>query len=492
MFRDISMAFCFGSHPAVAAFMLAFRFANLFRRLCGEGALPASFIPHFESLRAQSPEKSIQFFRDLFFSLVSFLILLIFLMEVALFYLLKLELMSPENAEIINLSRLMLPALLFISLFGLTSAFLQCEKKFFLSGVAPVAFNFVWVGAVWLLRGLEIQRAMEGLAISVILAFGMQWLMTMKGNWWILFQKTRVSLFSQEMRQMVKPLFLSILGVGAVQINSLFDGLFARAASLEGPAYLWYAIRLEQLPLALFGIALSSALLPPLSRAIQAGEWDRYQELLSYGLKRSFIFMMPCTCALFVLGGTGVNLLYGRGDFSEQATLQTIICLWGYGIGLVPSVFVLLLAPSFYAQKDYKTPTLAASYSVIMNIALNALFIFVFRWGVFSVALATSLSSFFNVAWLCKKRGFLINKSLLFTFVKVVIISLLSGGMTLFLGYFFHDPTWVILQGKQLVLTRNIGEQLIQFGLLSLFFGFSFLMIGHLGGIGILKKQKMD
>ena len=152
-------------------------------------------------------------------------------------------------------------------------------------------------------------------------------------------------------------------------------------ASLEGPAFLWYAIRIEQLPLALFGIALSSALLPPLSRALKNLNMDHYLKLLRFAFARSFSLIFPCTLGIFVLGIAGINLLYGHGDFSNEATYQTTLCLWGYGLGLVPAVFVLLLAPAFYAHKEFRTPMLGSVISVVINVLLSSFFVFGLHLG---------------------------------------------------------------------------------------------------------------
>jgi putative peptidoglycan lipid II flippase len=276
---------------------------------------------------------------------------------------------------------------------------------------------------------------------------------------------------------MVKSLFLTILGVGAVQINSALDAIFARVASLEGPAYLWYAIRLEQLPLALFGIALSSALLPPLSRAAQAGDLEKHRELLSYGFGRSFALMMSCTVALLVLGCAGVNLLYGRGDFSQEATMQTVHCLWGYSLGLVPSVFVLLLAPSFYAKKDYKTPVFASLLSVAVNIVLNALFVSVFKWGAFSIAVATSVSSFCNMAFLVYRHQSIFKIGRWCSFGKIGGGICVAGLLTWLVGYFLHDQTWAVMLGKEVIFNRELGHQVLHCGLLSGVYGCTLWMI---------------
>lgn len=106
--------------------------------------------------------------------------------------------------------------------------------------------------------------------------------------------------------------------------------------------------------------------------------------------------MLPLTAALFVMGDTGVNFLYGRGDFGPHSIVQTTYCLWAYGIGLIPSAFVLILAPVSYAQSNYRLPALASFLTMLLNMLLNGLFIMVFGWGAISVATATSISAWMN------------------------------------------------------------------------------------------------
>ena len=147
LLRDMSMAFCFGTTPEIAAFLVAFRLANLLRRIFGEGALLNGFIPHFESCRSESPKQASQFFRDLFFSVTLLLLFLIGIIELALYSGLHYALLSTENQQILWLTMLMLPGVLFICLFSLCSGLLQCENHFFLTGFAPVAFNIIWIAA---------------------------------------------------------------------------------------------------------------------------------------------------------------------------------------------------------------------------------------------------------------------------------------------------------------------------------------------------------
>ncbi len=511
MLRDITMAFCFGSQPAIAAFMVAFRFANLIRRLLGEGPLPSGFIPHFEAERAVSAEKGARLFRDLFHSLTVLLILIILCLEGGLYCWLHWGQPGRDCAQILQLTMLMLPGLLFVCLFGLTGALLQCEKNFFLIGFAPAAFNCVWTCAVWCLKDREASEAAAGLSLAVVLAFCMQWLVIAPKAWRFLrsslsfIECFKAKLFSKELLAVAKPFCLALIGVGAVQINSALDGVFARFDSLEGPAYLWYAIRLEQIPLALFGIALASALLPSLSRAIQSADFAHYHRLLRFALQRSFSLILPCTIGIFVLGASSVNLIYGRGDFDSQTTFQTITCLWGYGMGLVPSVFVILLAPAFYAQKDYKTPMVVSVLSVVLNTALNAAMVFYLDWGALSIAVATSLSSFFNCFFLAhrlaEKTGPIFDWPLIRSFFKTTLCGVIAGLLTLALGHFLaFDFSLQILLGQiPGPFSREFPEQLLQFFVLTgtfflLFFSYAWMLGANdvLELIGLKKQPALD
>ena len=450
LLRDIAMAISFGSSAEIAAFMVAYRLANLFRRLLGEGNLQAGFVPHFTALK----EQGIFFYRDAVFSMGVILCLAVLILEAILggctFW------VSSGWIEIVELAMWMVPGLFFICLYGLNSALLQCQKRYFLPAVAPVAFNLIWIGAVLFRPNIWF------LSLAITLAFAAQWLTTAFAGASLLSLKEwlRPKFFSPDFKGLLKPLLLGIVGIGAVQFNSALDAIFARLADLEWPAFLWYAIRIQQLPLALFGIALSGALLPPLSRA--ADPLLR-RELLISALRHSATLMLFCTFALFALAPAGVNLLYGHGDFTPDAVRQTSRCLCAYGLGLIPSVFVLLLATRFYAEKDYRTPSLASLWAVGANLALNALFVFGFRLGAVSIALATSLSSWLNMALLA--RGVFTPAFGIF-FGKMILASAVPALATLTLAQWVMDP-----------LPRSLGEQLLQFATLSAVYLGSFAII---------------
>jgi len=433
LLRDMSMAYAFGVDASIASFLLAFRFAHLLRRLFGEGALQSAFIPQFEEMRLQNEKTAYGFFCSLTCCISLILVACILIFGLILGSVLKWGNISGANYEVIYLTILMLPSLLFICLYGLNASLLQCERYFFVSSVAPVAFNGIWIISVILLSQMSPQTAMPYLAIGVIGACFFQWLWTVPKTWYFVRKAGIVSLFKESFAHfrnlscIVKPLSLGILGVSATQINSLIDALFARHAELEGPAILWYAMRLQQLPLALFGIAIAGAILPPLSRAIKSNNEERYTYFLSYGLTTTIALMLPITAMIICMGDTGINLIYGRGDFSHFAIQQTTLCLWAYGLGLIPSALILILAPAYFAKSHYLIPVTTSLINMITNLILNTIFIFVFNWGAFSVAIATSISAWLNLYFLYSKMDIsIINKRTTVAIFKLFFISLFS------------------------------------------------------------------
>lgn len=467
--RDVAMAVCFGSAPEIGAFMVAFRFSYLFRRLFGEGSLQAGFIPHYSSLQGK---EGYFFYRNCAFSLLILLLFVVVGLEGILYGVS--QLLNDDWRGIIQLSMKMLPGLIFICLYALNSAFLQAQKKYFLSSFAPVIFNFVWIIAALLCSYLPIHQAVQTLALGIIAAFILQWAMTaiqVRKNLPLTWKEWfSPNLFSSDLKKIAGRMGFGVIGVSAVQVNSTLDGVFSRISDLAGPIYLWYAIRIEQLPLALFGIALSGALLPPLSRAMAEGALNRYRDLLHKGIRHSAFLIIPCTFALFALGGPGLNLLYGHGGFTSTDVRQTLYCLWGYGIGLLPSVMILLLATGFYAQKSYKIPMVASLIAVGSHIILNSFLIFYLHLGAFSIALSTSFAALVNCSvliYFCKVDVF---SNMGPFFAKLMMCGTIALTITFSWGYWLGDVT---LTGGE--FSRSLHTQALQFSSMSVLFLCSFI-----------------
>ncbi len=488
MLREQTMAFFFGTSPFIAAFLIATRFALMLRRLLGEGALLTGFIPQFEAKRVEGEEKANDFFQKTHSSLSWFLIFLLLIVECGLFCLWKTEIFSRENREIILMMMMILPSLFFVCLYALCSALLQCRKNFFLPATAPAIFNLtsvafvIWIGSSWN------KYVIIGLAVSTLIAYILQWALLVPLSYRAFrefFRSFRWNEKFLELGGLLKSVSLTALGLGSVQINGFLDTLFARHASLEGPTYLYYAMRLNQLPLALIGVAISSALLPSLSKAFKEQNLAHFQSLLSFCLQRVFTLIIPCTFAIFALGLPAVVLVYYRGAFHEGSVLHTTLSLWGFGAGLLPMTVVLLLNQGFYAMQEYRIPTRAAIFSVLCNLLLNMLFIWVLRLGAESVSIATSFAALFNVAFLLRKlvphfRSFFCRETALLV-LKLVAASLCAASATLWIGrYFLSDGAWEILSQTAVCLPTSVGRQLLHFFAMFFLFAFFFFIAAHL------------
>lgn len=410
MVRDVILAFSFGTHEALAALFVAFRLSHVCRRLFGEGALQSAFIPLFEEVRKESSERAFRFFRDMAALWTTFLTLFTLLSMAGLAVARSMYAFSDGTDEILSLMIILMPSLLPICLFGLNASLLQCEKRYFTVGIAPAVFNIVIAIVALTLHSFNPREAMPYVAVSVVVGCFLQWLVTffpvLRATERVLDRKNlfkKITFFSQDVKRLWGPLALGLIGVGASQINNAIDALFARAADPEGPAQLWFGLRLQQLPLALFGIALAGALLPPLARAIQSENKLRYVHFLEFAMRRVVALLLPCTAYLLVVGMAAINAIYGRGDFQLHSVITTTGCLHGYIIALVPMGLIIILAPAFYAKRNYATPTKGAVISLITNALFNAIFVFLMGWKAVSVAVATSISSWINAVYLYRK-----------------------------------------------------------------------------------------
>jgi len=484
-FRDAILAFFFGASPIIAAFMVAFRFSNLLRRLFGEGTIQSGFIPHFEALKKEDEKKSIYFFRDTFFSLSVVLVSIVFFIEVILYFINR-----NVPSDIIEYSMIMLPGLVFICLYSLNAALLQCKNYYFFSGASPMVFNMVIIGASLFFR----KNNSIGMVLSqaVVLSFFLQWLITFYKSIQIsnvsLKDLISFSLFSKDLKVLIKPISLGIIGTCAVQINSALDSLFARFSDLQGPAFLWYAMRVYQLPLALFAIAISSAMLPPLSRA---ESFEKFKNLFNVSLNKTLVLMLFSTLGIFVFGGSLINLMYGRGSFSNSSTWQTLYCLWGYGFGLVFAALTIIFANVLYAKKNYFIPVVASVVSVIVNILLNSIFIFIFDFSTYAVAYATSISSLINCFILgvyLHNKYKIFSKDIIFIFIKIIFCLAVAFLCVYQVERFLDLKNIGSIWSEEGIFSRDFITQIVQFSILFFTYVGAFFSLGYILKIKEIKS----
>lgn len=477
MMRDIFLAFFFGSSATLATFMVAFRFAHLFRRFFGESALQGGFIPHFESF---DKKKSALLYRDLFFTIFFSLLGIVIFIEAI--FLIGGNFFPFFQLDVVKYFSIMLFGVVFISLYGINSSLLKCQKIYFIPSVAPLMFNLTWIISLCIIYFFSYKKPFFLLSVSVVIAFFSQMIITFFPSF-SFFKNSqkgkeffKPKLFSPNLKGLIKPFSLSILGIGAVQLNTALDGIFAKFSSASGPAYLWYAARIFQAPVGLFAIAINTAILPLAVKSFIKGDIEKYEDLIKIGVRKSIFFMLFAMGGILVLGGTGINFLFGRGAFDKISLVKTLFCLYGYCISLVFISLVFIFCSSFYAKKKYKVVTRGSIYSVILNILLNVLFIFFLKMDICFIALATSVSTIFNALYLYFHMDVKVfSVSTMSHFFKTFLSGVLSVLVVFLIGYFLlKDSTILWFFDRGVVFERGFIKQMVSFFSLSFIYVMAF------------------
>ncbi len=433
--RDILIANILGAGAIADAFFVAFRFPNLFRRLFAEGAFSAAFVPIFsELLTKNSIIKAREFGEQAFSILILILICFLTVFEIIMpwaMYLLAPGFDSvPGKFELaVQLSRITLPYLLFISLVSLQSGILNALGHFGAAASAPILLNVVLISALLIFGGHQNQIG-HLLAIAISLAGVAQFI-------WLSYHctkygfpvKLRFPKITKNIRLLGKRTVPVIFGASLYQINLLIGTILASLISDGAVSYLYYADRITQLPLGVIGVALGTALLPLLSNQISSGNSGLAKTTQTRGIEIALLFTIPATAGLAAISLPIVVVLFEHGAFSHQASLATSKAMVAYSVGLPAYVLIKVLAPSFFARGDTSRPVRIAAISLIINIVLNLLLMQMF--GHIGIALASSISAWVNaisLAIVLHRRGhFDLNRKLMFSSFKIILASVLMG-----------------------------------------------------------------
>lgn len=462
--REIAMACIFGATAQIAAFWVAYRLVHLCRYMLGEGAMNVAFIPHFEALRHRDELQSARFFYQLSVLLGAVCLLLIGIFACLGGTLLKCNIVPASYKEIIVLSIYLLPTIFFICLYALNSAFLNCQQIFFLPSIAPAVTNVLWIGLIIFFYRFTNHDGIKNLALFLGYIFSCQWLVTLPSVIRFLreklgkqFWKTGFSPFlHKELRALLRLFAFSIFTLSLLQINGFVDSFFGRVAALEGPAFLWYALRLQQVPIAFLGVGFFKILLPAIGRAFVTQDRCQIQKLTAFSLQRIFLLLIPLVGAMLPLSLSTVQCMFGYGAFTSTAIHETTLCLLGYGIGIIPAVVMYIVIAIMYANRKFFLVNICFCQGVISNFLLNALFIYVFHLGVFGIAVATSIASTCStlIFGIIIFKGFEIwNKKMTRLLLKLSISTVIASVSTLYgLSIFFGDPTlsWLFYKNNTL------------------------------------------
>ena len=411
--RDILMAAILGAGPVADAFLVAFRIPNMFRRLVAEGAFSAAFIPLFaRKLEQEGKDMALEFASHALSILIGFL--LVFSALFMIFMPFMMQFLAPgfgtEGLRFelaVDFTRITFPYLLAMAIVALLGGVLNAFYKFAAMAAAPILLNIVLIA--FLLFGIGKTESDVGLLLSVGVALaGLAQVVFLV----IACKRTgarvplRRPVFNADIRRLFRLMLPGILGAGVMQINILVGTIIASYLATGAISYLYYADRVYQLPLGVIGIAVGTALLPMLSRQLRSGEETTALYSMNRALELALLLTLPATAALMVIPEEIISALFRHGEFTAAASEATAMALFAFASGLPAYVLVKIFAPGFFAREDTTTPVIVGVIAMILNVSLSLLLIQSF--GHVGIALATSLSSWFNVMALfiiLRRRG---------------------------------------------------------------------------------------
>jgi putative peptidoglycan lipid II flippase len=416
--RDMLFAQFVGANFASDAFAVAWRMPNMFRALFAEGAFSAAFIPMFNK-KVADPEgpglsAGIAFADDALSVLLPSLVMMTVLLEVFAWpatYLISLGFHGASHEQFayaVMLSRLTFPYLMLISLASLLGGILNSLHKFWVAAAAPILLNVAQIVALLFFHTHEPLSTTRYQAISVTIGGVLQLAWLAQACWASHVRlKLKRPTINQDVKRLLKLIGPAAAGAGAVQFNLLVSTALATGLLPHGSvSYIYYADRLNQLPLGLIGIGLGTVLLPTISHQLGRGADTEAMSTQNRGLELALFFTLPATVALVICGVPIITGLFQHGQFDSSAAVKTGQALAAFSVGLPSYVLVKVLTPGYYARHDTKTPMRFAIISIAVNLILNLALILPLKHV--GPPLATALASTVNV-WMLyhtlKKRG---------------------------------------------------------------------------------------
>ena len=402
--RDILIAALVGAGPVADAFFVAFKFPNFFRRLSGEGAFTIAFVPMVSGLLSvQGREAALDFAQRTLAVMAVIMLGFLAVMEVIMPW--AMQVIAPGFAAdpakfdlAVDLARITFPYLPLISFVALIGGLLNATDRFAAMAAAPILLNLCLIAALFALVPYA-ETPGHALAWGVLTAGIAQFFFLLaaarRHGMALRFVRPRLT---PDIRKLFRLMLPAAVGAGVMQINLLVDVLLASLLPTGAISYLYYADRVNQLPLGVVGIAIGTALLPLLSRQVKAGEDAAALVSQNRALEIALLLTLPATAGLVVLAGPIVEVLFQRGAFTVADAQATGLALAAYALGLPAYVAVKVLAPGFYAREDTATPVKVAVVAMAANIVVGVVLMQVIAHV--GLALATAFSSWLNVALL--------------------------------------------------------------------------------------------
>lgn len=419
LIRDVLMAAVFGSGPMMDAFSVAFRIPNLARRLFGEGALSTAFLPVFmRDADERGPESAWRLAATVFAGLGALLLVVVLLGEGVLWAAGAWGQTSPDVRLLLFLTAVLLPYLLLICLAAQLSAVHHAREQFARPALLPVLLNLVWIATLLGVVPLFESPREKITAVAVgILAGGT---LQLAAPLLALFRqgfrlRTDWRAHRRTVSRLWRALLPVLLGLSITQINTLADSVIAWAFSPSegGPATmplwgdlaypmpagtasaLYFAQRMYQFPLGVFGVALGTVLFPLFARQAHAGARDDLRRSIGLGMRLVVAIGLPASAGLMLLAAPVTRLLFQHGEFDAVSAARTAELIAVYGSAVWAFCGLLILQRAFFAVGDARTPLKTGLAAVAVNLTLD--FTLIWFWGGNGLAAATAVAAVLQV-----------------------------------------------------------------------------------------------
>lgn len=459
--RDVLTAAYVGAGPIGDAFFVALKLPNFFRRITAEGAFSVSFVPQYSKMiEAESKKEADYFASNAFMVMLSILSVFTVIIVILMPYVLSLIAPGfsddPERATMaVEFSRITFPYLLLMSLAALLGGVLNAVDRFAPFAFAPVIFNLSLIGALLVSQHFETAgHAMSwGLLCSGFLQLGFLWGCVKRAGVRMTFPRPHID---ANIRHVFKLMGPAMIGAGVMHINLFVDMIIASFLATGSISYLYYADRLNQLPLGTVGIAVGTALLPMLSRAFARGDKEESIDLFNRALEYCLLLALPAAIALCVIPHILMTVLFERGAFTAQDSAASATVLLCYAIGLPPYIATKVFSTAHWARHDTTTPVRIAIAATILNIVLGVIFIqFI---GVAGIALGTGVVGWLqlmaHVYYLKDHPMAQFDKKFMKNMPKIVL-STCAMGCVLYIVASFLEP--MIMAGSQTIRVLLLG-----------------------------------
>ncbi|MGQ9366056.1 murein biosynthesis integral membrane protein MurJ [Azospirillum sp. A39] len=410
--RDILTAALLGAGPVADAFFVAFRLPNHFRALFAEGAFASAFVPLFSEKLVQEGEAAARRFAEEAMALllaVQAVLLVAFLAVMPWFMLVFAPGFADDPAKFdlaVLFTRITFPYLLFMSLESLLGGVLNSIGRFGAAAAAPILLNLclivALIGAAPLLPTVGHALAWGVFAAGVAQFLYLAWDAQRAGMGLRLVRPR----WSADVRRFLRVLGPAAVGSGLVQINLFVDTLIASLLPTGAVSYLYYADRLNQLPLGVIGIAVGTVLLPEMARRLKGGDVRGAVESQNRAVELALVLTLPAAVAFLVSGLPLLSVLFQHGRFGAADAAAAAATLQAYALGLPAFVTIRSLVAGFYARHDTATPVRLAVAAMLVNVTLKLALMA--PLGVVGLALATAASAWVNaglLAWTLHRRG---------------------------------------------------------------------------------------